>query len=770
MKVIISFIIIFSPLVAFSQEEAAFYMGFEDESIKEVFATIEAKFDVRFSFKDSSLDGKHITLKRKRSTLKEILNAISLQVGLEFNVVDKRYIIVIPEPVHKTQEIYSVQLDKVILNGYLTKGISKNKDASFQITPKGLGILAGLTEPDVLESIQQLPGVVSPNETASGLIVRGGTSDQNRMIWDGINIYHKGHLFGMISPFNPNVTNSVTFINKGTHPRFGERTSSVIDMESNAEVSESIKGEFGVSGISADVLLEIPLIKNKLSIQGALRRSYAELYQTHTIDQLAKKVFQSTKIKAVDNAENTFDFLDYNLRLNYKLNDVNSFYFSTISINNNLDYLVENEESTKSFNDVLSIENSGYGLGWNTAWSSKTRQTTKAYFSEYRLSYNFVTEEDGEQTSNFDKRNIIFDSGLSTEIEIDFSKDNLMTLGYQYVLKDVSYAFLNTTNLSFILDSDQNLVETHNAYGNFDYKNSKWFDVTLGLRANYFKGLNAFKLEPRLLIYKPIFDNMKLQVSWEMKHQIIHEIDETVLSDLALENRLWRLADGDAFPIIGSNQLSVGFIYNANGWSVDLDHYYKNINNITALSLGFLNPENASFNVGKQKVIGLDFFLKKEWNSLGAWFSYSFNDSKSKYELLNNDKYFRSNTNVRHAFSTSVSYKLNQFQMALGWKWRTGKPYTGGTQMGDDFEFDDEVNSKRLPNYHRLDFSSTYNFNFSKKSGLKGKMGFSIRNAYNKKNFINREYFGNNDLNGEIRVVDKYSLGITPNVLFRLYW
>ncbi len=768
MRLIISFIIIFSPFVAFSQEEATFYMEFENESVKEALLSIEEAYDVRFSYQDSSLEDKYVSLQRKSRTLNEILNDISLQVNLEFNVVDKRYVIVAPIP--KEQKIYSVQLDKVILNGYLTKGISKNKDASFQIAPKGLGILAGLTEPDVLESIQQLPGVVSPNETASGLIVRGGSSDQNRMIWDGINMYHKGHLFGMISPFNPNVTKSVTFINKGTHPRFGERTSSVIDMESNAEVSKSLKGEFGVSGVSADVLLEVPIIKDKLSIQGALRRSYTELYQSYTIDQLTKKVFQSTKIETIDNANNAFDFMDYNLRLNYKLNDVNSFYLSTISINNNLDYLMVNNENTKSFNDVLSIENSGYGLGWNTEWSSKTKQTTKAYFSEYRLSYNFIMEEGNEQTSDFDKRNVIFDSGISTEVEIDSYEDNLITLGYQYVLKDVSYAFLNTTNLSFILDSDQNLIETHNAYGNFDYKNSKWFDVSLGLRANYFKSLNAFKLEPRLLIYKPIFNNMKLQASWEMKHQIIHEIDETVLSDLALENRLWRLANGDTFPIIDSNQLSVGFIYNFKGWSIDLDHYYKKINNITALSLGFLNPVNSGVNTGEQKIIGLDFFLKKEWNSLGAWLSYSFNDSKSKYERLNNNKYFRSNTNVKHAFSTSVSYKSSQFQMALGWKWQTGKPYTGGTQIGNGFEFDEEINSKRLPNYHRLDFSSTYNFNFSKENSLKGKIGFSIRNIYNKKNFISREYFGNNDLNDEIRVVDKYSLGMTPNVLFRLYW
>jgi len=80
------------------------------------------------------------------------------------------------------------------------------------------------------------------------------------------------------------------------------------------------------------------------------------------------------------------------------------------------------------------------------------------------------------------------------------------------------------------------------------------------------------------------------------------------------------------------------------------------------------------------------------------------------------------------------------------------------------------INTKNLPNYHRLDFSTTYDFKFNKKSNLRGKLGFSIRNVYNQKNHLSREYTGNNNLNDPIVVVDKYSLGFTPNFLFRAYW
>ena len=61
------------------------------------------------------------------------------------------------------------------------------------------------------------------------------------------------------------------------------------------------------------------------------------------------------------------------------------------------------------------------------------------------------------------------------------------------------------------------------------------------MRSTYFNELDAVRLEPRLVIYKPLTKNLKFQGSAEIKNQIISEIDETILSDLSLENRLWRL-------------------------------------------------------------------------------------------------------------------------------------------------------------------------------------------------------------------------------------
>ena len=765
-KFIWIFISIF-PLLTFSQEKASFSIEFNDELVSRVLLSLENTFDVRFSYQDIFVINKRITLKKEQRTLDVVLEEISSLIHVNFEKINERYIII-----SSYSSLDNIQiLSDVIIRGYLSKGITKHKDATFHIKPKKLEILPGLTEADVLESIQLLPGVISPNETATGFTVRGGATDQNRIIWDGINMYHKGHLFGMLSPFNPNITQEVVFYNKGTHPRFGERVSSVIDISSNSEFSKTFKAGLGINGINADAYIESPVIQDKLSIQAAIRRSYSEALGSFTFDELAHKVFQNTKITNAKNTTNDFYFVDFNIKLNYKLNEKNNFSLSTIYIDNNLDYLVTDTDSNRSFNDLLSIRNEGYSLSWTNKWNDIINQKTQAYISKYRLTYDFITSENSKRVSIFEKQNVIFDSGISSEVTINTTTNNNVTVGYQYVLKDVSYAFFDTSDLSFVLDADKTVINTHSLYVHTLLRNTKIFDIYLGLRTNYYQELNTFKIEPRILVYKEIVKNLNFQFSGELKSQIISEIDETVLSDLSLENKLWRLANGETFPIIGSRQVSLGFLYTNKGWSFDIDSYYKKIEGITALSLGFLNPDDSSFHIGEQNIIGIDFYAEKDINSIKTWLSYSYSNVESKFDGINNDDQFRASTNIKHAVTSSIAYKINQFQLALAWHWRTGKPYTKALFSPDDESiFFEKINTEQLSNYHRMDFSSTYEFKFSKKNDLKGKIGFSIRNVYNQKNHISREYKGNNNLNDPIVVVDKYSLGFTPNFLLRAYW
>ena len=112
---------------------------------------------------------------------------------------DCKNIIMLPE----TQS-----LEEVVVLAYLTTGIDKNTDGSFTLNNAKQGILPGLVEPDVFQSIQLIPGITSLDESAAGIQIRGGSPDQNLIFLDGIKMYNTGHFFGMISAFNPYVTES----------------------------------------------------------------------------------------------------------------------------------------------------------------------------------------------------------------------------------------------------------------------------------------------------------------------------------------------------------------------------------------------------------------------------------------------------------------------------------------------------------------------------------------------------------------------------------
>ena len=488
------------PTLAFSQEEA-FYIEFENIRLQDALEEIEDTYNVLFSFMDDYVADKRISLTGKTRTLDEILIALGASTSLHYKIVGNRYIIISQS---KTEQIVTNALSRVVVRSYIAKGIEKIEDGSYKLSPSRLGLLPGLTEPDVLESIQLLPGVLSPNETASSFFVRGGASDQNRILWDGINIYHKGHLFGMISPLNPNVASDIKFINKGSHSRYGERVSSITDINSNSKVTSNVKAELGINGLNADAIIEVPIISDKLSIQASIRRSYTDVLLTPTFNQFADKVFESTKINQNEDGDNDFSFLDYNLRVNYKPNASNSFFASIINIDNALDYFSFEEDTGRDFNDILTINNTGYGVGWSHVWSNRLKQSTQAFFSDYKLNYNFITTEADTQVSDFEKRNTIFDSGLSTEINYNASENLNIDFGYQYTLKDVAYAFVNTTDLSFILDSEEQIVQTHSAFGHFDYKNARLLDLSFGIRGSYYKELDAIRFEPRILNFKAI--------------------------------------------------------------------------------------------------------------------------------------------------------------------------------------------------------------------------------------------------------------------------
>ncbi|MCK5400081.1 MAG: TonB-dependent receptor [Flavobacteriaceae bacterium] len=765
-----------------SQEKVS--VLYTDLPLRDIIVDIEKRFDIKLSYNSELIDSFLISFQSDEASLQDIFSAIEEQTNIEFDKVDKRYYIIKKQPkvdLSKTQ-----QLDEILISEYLTTGIREGQDKSITVSPKELGILPGLTEPDVLQSIQLLPGVQSPTETASGLYVRGGTPDQNLILWDGIKMYNSGHFFGTISAFNPYITDEIKLFKSGTKARYGNRVSSVIDISSDNKIPESIKGGFGFNMTHIDAYFKAPISK-KVAILVSGRRSFTEIFNTATFKNLAKRVFQNTKIsqgnKVFDDDEvmttkDLFYFSDFTLKAIIKPNEKDEITFSNLFTKNKLDYGFLIEEFGEASQDKLDVNNAGSTIAWKHKYSKTFSHTFSTYYSNFDLQYVGTNSIENEFNDKLEKQNRIDDLGFSFHTDWKINTSNTISFGYQFSSNKVKYVltFLDSeSEEDEFLETNIDTNNSHAFYSDYEYrKEDKWY-INGGLRANHISVLNKFYLEPRFQFgFKPHPD-LKIKISAESLHQAVSQIVEFNTEDFGLENQIWALSDDELIPLLKSSQLTTGFVFSKNGWTLDTEAYYKKIDGLTSFTLGFDSANELTFTKGNSRVLGLDVLLKKKIDNYRTWLSYSLVNNKFTFREINNGNSFPGNFDITNQLIWSHSYEWDNFNVSLGWSIRTGIPFTKAfglieTNEGVFIDFG-EINNSRLPNYHRLDASATYKFNVSKNKRWKGKLGFSLLNIYNKENILSRTYLirqSSEDGSNLLREINKSSLGITPNVVFRI--
>ena len=130
-----------------------------------------------------------------------------------------------------------IKLDKdsyveevVVLGAASSNMMQQSGISQFSLSPELTRSLPNLVEQDIFRSMQLLPGVSGSNESSSGLVVRGGTIDQNLVLFDDYTVYHVDHVFGFFSAFNNNAIKDVQFYKGGFGAKYGGRMSSVVDI------------------------------------------------------------------------------------------------------------------------------------------------------------------------------------------------------------------------------------------------------------------------------------------------------------------------------------------------------------------------------------------------------------------------------------------------------------------------------------------------------------------------------------------------------------
>jgi outer membrane cobalamin receptor len=675
----------------------------------------------------------------------------------------------------------SYVLNEVIVKEYLAAGILKTRDGSIKVKPGNLDILAGQSEPDILQNIQLLPGIESPSETASGLYIRGGSPDQNLILWDGIKMYNSDHFFGMISAFNPYIAASATVSRSGTKSEYGDRVSGVIDIKTDDDIPKKTEGGLGLNMTHFDAFLKVPL-SDEVGVLVSGRRSITDVFQTPAFNQFSKKVFQNSSITEnqmnfePEFSENNeqFYFADISLKLIAALSDKDQLIISSLYTKNQLDYSFKDDDFDLNTSDKLGIENQGINMSWQRNWNPKFSSKTQFYYSAYDFQYE-GKDNYFENSLPITKTNNIKELGASLHTVWHLNNQFTFSNGYQFFSNRVAY-LLQEGDLS---DSDDFESPTHAVYTQLNYSKPQSWYVDAGLRASYYVGFEAVFFEPRLYIERLFGDHFRIKASAEIKNQAVSQIIEFTTQDFGLENQVWALSGSEGFPILKSDQLSAGFLFTKNGWNLDLDAYYKNINGLTSFTRGF-ESANDNFSEGSSTTKGIDILLKKKINNYSTWVGYTYSLTDFIFDDLNNGNAFRGNNDINHSLTWSHAYQWNDFQFSLGWKFRSGIPFTKalGTQLdADGFTVISygTINAETLPAYHRMDISALYDFKISKKENTpQAKIGFSLLNLYGRDNLLSKSFglFSSVDENDnptiELGQIDKFSLGLTPNVVFRL--
>ncbi len=659
-------------------------------------------------------------------------------------------------------------LSEVVLNDYLVKGVNKKSDGSIIIDYTDFGILPGLIEPDLLQTIQALPGILSVEETVSDINVRGGTNDQNLILWDGIKMYQSGHFFGLISAFNPYLTKNVQLIRNGSSASYGDGVSSVIAMSTTDEINSNLDASLGINMISADGYIDTPIGK-KSSLQLSARKSISELLETPIYNQFFDKAFQDSELvnnmENISNTDDEFSFYDMSLRWLYRLSSKDLLKVNALIIRNDLTFeenAIINEENI-SRESNLKQNNSAGSIFYQRKWNDFFRSELQIYGTNYALE---ATNSDILNDQRLLQENEVLENGFKLNNLLKLSSNINLTTGYQF--NETGVSNLRDVNNPTFRNFTKEVIRTNSLFSEIEFKSKdNNTHLNFGIRLNHFDKFDEYLIEPRLSINHRFNNHFTLEALGELKSQVTSQIIESQNDFLGIENRKWILSNDENIPIIKSQQASLGLSYNHNNWLISTDVYYKNVDGIITQSQGFQNQLEFEQDHGKYTVKGIDFLINKRFKNFSTWLSYSFAENDYVFNTLS-ERNFPNNIDINHNLNFALTYILESFKFSSGINWHSGKPTTRPVS-GNEIDTNGNINyqhpnSDTLMDYFRWDASTTYNFNLSKK--VNSMVGISIWNILGQKNIVNNYYRINAENN--VEEIRQLGLGITPNAVFRI--
>ena len=655
--------------------------------------------------------------------------------------------------------------------------------------PAKISTLPNLGENDVFSALRKLPGIRGGIDASSGLKIRGGASDQNLVMFDGITVYHVDHFYGFLSAFNTNVIKNIQIDKGGYTAKYGGRTSGVVDITGidGNKVNPSLLVE--VSSLSASVEAELPIVPNKASMVFSYRRSFTDFIQSGNYKNLFNNIYNSS-IPAPGNSNlNIFDgssepdyvFSDLNAKVHFipsqKDEIALSYYQGSDDLNMEFDGNTQNLRRISQ--DQTTWGNKGGSVKWSRKWNKQLFTYGNYGVSTYKShldagdSYFFMNTDTLLSRIFYEQRNEVNDHTLRLDNTWDINSNSRLEFGYwnsRYEIKN------QAQNQNKIIRDSTSTGRLQAVYAELTHGMGKW-RISPGIRGSQFK--DEFYLEPRLALTYSLNEAMSFKGAYGIFHQNIRRLNERSLYLSIPET--WTLSGISTIPVLESNHYVLGVLYSVKDWQFDVEGYHKyETGTVDYLypEFGFATGDISEFAIGgSRKILGLDALIKRAFRNQYILLTYTYLDSKSKYDDVNSGAYFTSSGTSTHELNLVYSYELRRWDFSAAFVVASGEAYTSviGTYIITDsnggqkqmIEMGD-INSERLNTYNRLDLGMNYSIPL--KRGV-FQMGASVYNLLNTRVTKFIDYYqmpqeGSQFYNLGQRNIP--SLGITPSIFIKL--
>jgi hypothetical protein len=612
-----------------------------------------------------------------------------------------------------------------------------------------------LGETDLIRQIQILPGVTTAGEAASGYNVRGGSADQNLILYDGMPIFNSSHVFGFFSAFNSEAVRDVTFYRGGIPAEFGGRVSSVLDIRSREGNQEKWSGGAGIGALTSNLHIGGPLWKNRTTIAASVRTTYSDW------------LINSIRTNFINLTNSTVTFYDASFKLAHKFSEKTKLSISTyvsqdrFRLQGDSTYQWNNLMSSMQLDHIFSSKLTGtlhVGYGSYT-YDVDNRNPANGFNLSYQIRYPSM-RLDFRYTQGKHK----FSAGLQS-MYYGFNPGRLAPNSSQSVVLPIqienqqsleSAAYLSDQiNFSEKLFMEVGLrVSLFNAIGPGNvnmYENGK--PISLGT----FQGTKTFAageviqsyngMEPRASVRYSLSPTSSLKLGYNRIYQYLHLVTNTTAITPV---DIWQ-PSGMYFKPQIADQVSFGYFRTTKSKMYDMfiEVYNKDISNILDFKDGaklILNNQiETDLLQGKGRAYGVEAQLAKSQGNFTGSISYTYSRSlrtvrgATDAESINNGNEFPSNFDQPHNLNISWKYAISRrIFFTGGFSYRTGRPITvpiGGFTI-DNITVSNFSgrNEYRIPDYHRLDLALVIEGNHKRKKFFDGTWTFSIYNVYGRKN------------------------------------